>query len=420
MTHTLKFERIEDMTVASQRTRKPFPIKKLTGVAHASQFFEIPDTENVRTAMPKKTVVHDAIYDTIMNRPQQFLELNAGMTFVAKAVRLDKESKTAIFTDINLINGSQTRAMLKKGFDENNSDILANVSFIVTEDEDYIQDISIALNFQNKVKDISILGAQGVFDDLNTIFLGKYGRGVRKSETDESAIVYDTHRVIQIAMVMMSPDLASRHIPAARAQNIFDHPSQLYSSKARCMKYYESFYYAAYPKEGTGKNSDIEFFAFFNQFAATMWMVYESLTSYRYSGRKRHSIFDGVRLHQDKVFANPKTGAPLREEIMTGYSIPVLYSMRGFISAGKNKKTGEWKVVIDTESFNNPKTARGREKARYYINTFREIADENLNNTDQIAKSPDIIYERLLRIANELLLAERSDEALADDDEAVA
>ena len=402
------------MTVASQRTRKPFPIKKLSGVAYASQFFDISDSLNVRTEKDKRSDVHDAIFDTITNRPHQLLELNAGMTFVAKGVKLDKDSKTAIFTDLGLINGSQTRWMLKEAFEETGIDVFTNVQFIVTEDEDYIKDISIALNFQNRVQELSILGALGALNDLNNIFLTKYKKPIRRSETDSGVDFFDTDKIIQVALVMMPDDIAANN--GYKGTAFKSAPVSFYSSKARCRKFYKDIFDKSHPKEGTAKQSDVDFFNFFNLFAAETWRIYEMLIKHQPEGRQRQSIFDGIKLYQDANLLNKKTKNPAYREVVLGYALPVLYSMREYIESNKNKK-GDITIKIDTESFLYPKSKKGRAKARDYINRFRDLAAEQLNDPDEFAKKNGN-WSGLGEISLKLLSAERSEPASDDDEDA--
>jgi AIPR protein len=144
--------------------------KVYSGHARASSVLGLEDNENVREylvdAQGKQkqtpTLVHQAIRKTLRDNPDQFSVLNGGMVIVARGVEVDDKNKVLLLREPSIINGSQTQGELRRYFARRQPDEEFEPSIkyelIVTHDDDLIAEISIARNFQNDVRAISIAG----------------------------------------------------------------------------------------------------------------------------------------------------------------------------------------------------------------------------------------------------------------------
>lgn len=98
--------------------------KVLVGHAPAISVLELPTDENVRDYLleaegrkrRQPTQVHRAIRNTLDNTPHNFSVLNGGISIVAHDYEVDDKRKILKLVRPSIINGSQTKGVLKDYF----------------------------------------------------------------------------------------------------------------------------------------------------------------------------------------------------------------------------------------------------------------------------------------------------------------
>ena len=215
------------------------------GLFNAKDLIDIPVTGNVRDYLKLNiktgehkvnTGVHAQIYDTLLNRPEDFHLLNGGLTLIADAIyERDNNKKRISLVNPQLINGAQTQGVLKTFFNEYNSDINVKVEIIlVTTDElrkELFDDISIARNQQNHVKAISIAGKKKYLDRLDEVT----SVALRKNESQKE--LFDTEKLIQLIFAYMPKDIFKKVFPKRKS---YTDKSFVYSSKSTIFKTYSN------------------------------------------------------------------------------------------------------------------------------------------------------------------------------------
>lgn len=220
-----------------------------SGHAPASSVLALEDDENVREYLVdakgkqkrSPTLVHQAIRKTLADQTDQFSILNGGMVIVARAAVVDDKDRTMRLTRPSIINGSQTQGELRRYFERhgNRPEFVPSIRFevIVTDDDNLIAEISIARNFQNDVKAISIAGRRGQLDDLEAAMRRNIPDArLRKTETDLTADgeFLDTEKIIQVIFALMPEQMLRKLDFAEPANKVFT-----YSQKTRCLKLYQ-------------------------------------------------------------------------------------------------------------------------------------------------------------------------------------
>lgn len=224
--------------------------KVYAGHVHASAVLDLEDNENVREYLVdakgkqkrSPTLVHQAIRKTLDEYPDQFSVLNGGMVLVARATEIDDKARLMKLTAPSIINGSQTQGELQRYFNKyaGNPPVDPSLKFelIVTSDDDLIAEISIARNFQNDVRAISIAGRRGQLDELESaVQVGFPEVRLRKSETDLIADgeFLDTEKLIQTIFAILPSAMMKRLDPQGDPTNkVFT-----YSQKTRCLKLFQ-------------------------------------------------------------------------------------------------------------------------------------------------------------------------------------
>jgi AIPR protein len=224
--------------------------KIYSGHAPSSAVLGLDDNENVREYLvdakgkqrQRPTLVHQAIRKTLTDIPDQFSVLNGGMVIVAKKATVDDAKKTMYLEGPSIINGSQTQGELKRYFEAagGTPEYMPSIRFeiIVTSDADLVAEISIARNFQNDVRAISIAGRRGQLDDLENAMQADFpGTKLRKSESDLTGDgeYLDTEKLIQVILALMPP------VELQQLDDKFDASNKVfcYSQKTKCLKMYQ-------------------------------------------------------------------------------------------------------------------------------------------------------------------------------------
>jgi AIPR protein len=349
--------------------------KVYSGHAPASSVLSLEDDENVREYLvgtqgnqkQAPTLVHQAIRKTLEDQPDQFSILNGGMVIVARAVEVDDKRKILVLQRASIINGSQTQGELNRYFTKyrSSSDFFEpSIKFelIVTTDDGLIAEISIARNFQNDVRPISIAGRRGQLDELEAAVRNENPSAkLRKSETDIADGEYlDTEKLIQVMFALM-PGSVLKPIDedGDTANKVFT-----YSQKTRCLKLFQRLV------DASGENGEFsDVYQYFLDIAGQAWKLY---------GRwKSHPGFRG-------------TGIPSFErengqvaEVPDGIIFPILSAFSAFV--GKSGK--KWEINI-------PDVFDEKELIEAAAQTYMEIAGRN----PQTMGKSKACYSTLLRL----------------------
>ena len=309
--------------------------KVLSGHAPASSFLDLEDNENVReylVDLPGKqkrspTLVHQAIRETLNERTDLFSILNGGICIVARNVEIIERDKVLNLFIPSIINGSQTQGELKRYFRLNDGNPPKNpsVSFqiITTSDDGLIAEISIARNFQNDVRPISIAGRRGELNELEDAIQKIIPKAkLRKSESDVSEEYLDTEKLIQV-LFALSPESIWEAFDESRR---ITSKSITYSQKTRCLKLFETVYQN---KEAPPYK---ELYKFFIDMAAVAWSTYTTW--------KKHDGFIGTRIR----CIERENGRTI-SEVPDGIVFPIIASFSAFI----DKKENRWTLSFPDE-----------------------------------------------------------------------
>jgi AIPR protein len=222
--------------------------KIYSGHAPVTAVLDLEDNENVREYLvdargkQKKspTLVHQAIRKTLKDEPDRFSVLNGGMVIVARSARVEDKEKVIYLDRPSIINGSQTQGELKRFFEKqpDYSDPIPSIKYelIVTDDDDLIAEISIARNFQNDVRAISIAGRRGQLDKLEASMQTLDSNiKLRKSESDLDGEFLDTEKLIQVIFAVLPVEIMKK----IDSQSEIESKVFTYSQKMRCLKLFQ-------------------------------------------------------------------------------------------------------------------------------------------------------------------------------------
>lgn len=349
--YRLPFENCRNITsahdVGSER-------KILVGQAPASSMLGLEDNENVREylvdAQGKQkrspTLVHQAIRKTLDNDAEDFNVLNGGMVIVASAAEIDDKKRELILKNPSIINGSQTQGELRRFYKRYNNepDVEPTIKFeiIVTENADLVAEVSIARNFQNDVKPISIAGRLGQLDALEeALQTVDPSAKLRKAESDlvSDGQFIDTEKVIQVTFALLPEavleEVAGRVDPTNK---VFS-----YSQKTRCLRLFQTLV------EDGPKSAYDDFLAI----APLAWQLYERW--------KAHQGFKGTRIRSIER-ADGKI-----VEVPDGVIFPIVAAHSPFV----RKSNGGWKLAIPSKVYSDNDMIEAAKQAYF------DIADHN-------------------------------------------
>lgn len=304
--------------------------KIYSGHALVSSVLQLEDNENVREYLVdakgkqrrSPTLVHQAIRKTLRDHPDDFSILNGGMVIVARGATVDDKERTIRLEQPSIINGSQTQGELIRYFEEfgGKPDTIPSIKFeiIVTNDDNLIAEISIARNFQNDVRAISIAGRRGQLDELElAVQNGFPGAKLRKSEThltsDDEFL--DTEKIIQVIFSLF-PEAIMRALDnqVDPANKVFT-----YSQKTRCLKLFQKIV----------ENGPGEVYQCCLDLAPIAWKLYQKW--------KSHQGFRGTALR-----SIVRDGSNIID-VPDGIVFPIIAAHSAFVKKGADKK---WTVEI--------------------------------------------------------------------------
>ena len=307
------------------------------GSAPADEFFEVPDDANVREfleaeGVKKRTAVNDAMRDTLENDREIFGVLNGGITITCTKAVVDDKDRVLTLKAPSIINGSQTRGVLKKFFedpDREGDTEYPSISFELIEDDDeeVHAKISVARNYQNKVAPLSVYGRMGVFKDLKDAMQKRDPNiALSESETDAGEGVIDTEKLIQVVTVTV-PDGIKMPRPAVAGTHARPYA---FSQKAVCLKDFDAIM----------KSNDYqEAKKYFLDVAYDVWTLYTSLDT----NQKFKSYFNErkAKARASKTPVKKKDGKVF--EVAQGLKFPIMSAMSLFVKQDGN---GDWSFTV--------------------------------------------------------------------------
>lgn len=323
----LQFDSFRNITSAEDKSRNR---KIFTGQIPARACLDLSTDENVRGYLleaegklrKRQTLVHKAILDTLKNDPADFAVLNGGLVMVARDCEVDESRKVMKLLRPSIINGSQTQGCLKDFYEECEKDgiepesIFISFQLLITDDEDLIAETSIARNYQNDVKDLSIYGRRGRFDELEKAI----GQKLQKDETDLTGI--PTEKLLQVLVALMPDELWRRFKPTEK-----DEPNKVYtySMKAKCLKEFDDIF-----KRKEAADADAaEIYKYFLDTSDSAWSLYQKW--------KNHQGFQGTGIKN--ALAREEDGRTIKE-VQDGMIFPILSALSAFV----DKYNGRWEI----------------------------------------------------------------------------
>ena len=310
------------------------------GQAPVDSFVDLPDHENVRDYIPgsgqiqRRSEVHNAIAESLREKPQTFSALNGGIVIVASGLEMLEDQKRIRLRNPSIINGSQTRGEIRRFIDSLDGEAtLPNVKFeiIITNDEDLIAEVSIARNFQQKVQAISIYGKQGLLDDLAKAFVDKTGdkrilrlkETDRPKETDGVGGFIPTEKLIQVITALIPEQLWK----ATGRPGEYWNKAFAYSSAQGPLKMYAKNVEKSRDEDAAAAK---ELNQFFLDIASDAWALYETWAA--------HPGFNGSNLKHGYGVERDQKGNICR--IYDGMVFPIIAAFSVFVV----KKNGKWTI----------------------------------------------------------------------------
>ena len=199
---------------------------------------------------------------------------------------------------------------------------------IVTADDNLIAEISIARNFQNDVKNLSIAGRRGQLEELEASLQKKFPRlKLQKSETQRPSEDNDylqTEKLLQVIAALLPPELWFR---SGEVNKVYT-----YSAKATCLKDFQEIFKRAKDTSDTENEKFQKIYQFYMDIAAEAHVLYERW--------KSHTKFEGTGLRSIKRGDNGSI-----EEVPDGIIFPILASLAEF--AVQTPKG--WKIEVPAQ-----------------------------------------------------------------------
>ncbi|WP_419227368.1 AIPR family protein [Alteromonas sp. OM2203] len=309
--------------------------KVLTGHMPILEVLKLNTHANVRSYLldvegkkkKVRTAVHRAIENTLENNPDKFSVLNGGVTIVAENYDINEKKRQLTLNEASIINGAQTQGIIKDYFEglKDQSDFPdAHITFelIITTDENLVAEISIARNFQNDVKLLSISGKLGIFTELEkSISSGLDGQKLRTSETDSTEDHMDTEKLLQVMTALIPEELWQ-----GTGRGDTANKNYAYNQKAKCLKEFTELKKKV--DSGNATDEQNELYQYFIDIAPSAWKLYEEW--------KAHPKFVGTRMR-----SIVRDGREI-VEVPDGVIFPILAAISMFIE----KIDGKWQLNI--------------------------------------------------------------------------
>ena len=311
--------------------------KIYVGTAPAPSVLDLPNDENVRDYIPDAggrkrhtlTSVHRAMFDTLRSDASSFAVKNGGVVIVAREVEIDESKRKAKLLSPSLINGAQTQGVLQEFYDDLPAEqeppsVSIKFEIVVTNDDTFIGEVSIARNSQNNVDPLSIAGQKGVLDDLKASMLAANPSWkIRLNETDGGEGFIDTQKLLQVTMALIPPSLW----PIEKDQ---DNPNKVftYSMRAKCLKDFQNLFNVAHTVGQKDHQKAKEVYDFVIEMAPNAWAIYKRW--------KSHQGFIGTFIQQGVVRDGNKI-----VDVADGIIFPILAALSVFVE----RTSSGWALV---------------------------------------------------------------------------
>ena len=307
--------------------------KVYSGHMPARAVLQLTTHENVREYLVeaegkqvrRQTQVHRAIRETLEQDQDRFCVLNGGVTIVARECEADEKERILRLVKPSIINGSQTQGVLKDFFQDNPdaSGIHVKYELVVTDEDDLIAEISIARNFQNDVKSLSIVGRRGQLDELEDSLRKKYPKyRLQKSETEwptDNNQYIATEKLLQVIAALLPAELWFK---PGEVNKVY-----AYNAKATCLKDFQEIYRRAKDKKDPEQDRYSQIYQFYLDIAAQALDLHEKW--------KQHPKFAGTALRSIE-----REGGAIKE-VPDGIIFPIIASLSEFAV----KETTGWRIV---------------------------------------------------------------------------
>jgi hypothetical protein len=351
-----------------------------TGQAPIQAVLGLDTEENVRgyllEAEGRKrrvpTQVHKAIWDTLANRPHDFSVLNSGVVITAFGAEVDENKKTVHLKDASIINGAQTRGIIKDFLAANKDrevpPIHLKYEIIVTEDQELVADISIARNFQNDVMSLSIAGRLGQLDELQeSLRKDDPNAKLRLSETQLADDYILTERLLQVMTALVPPELWLGESGSGGPNKVFT-----YSAKAKCLREFTKTHEAAKDPHAADHQRHRLLYRFYLDIAPKALKLYEHW--------KGNQAFKSSGL---RAIKRDDAGNIL--EVPDGIIFPILASLANFAK----HEGGKWTIEV-------PKLLREAELVEAAKNVYMNMA----GSRPEVMGKSQACYSALYQITN--------------------
>jgi hypothetical protein len=307
-----------------------------TGRMPAAAVLALPTDQNVRDYLVdaegkqrrRWSDVHRAIKKTLLEYPDNFCVLNGGVVIVARQYHVDDAKKSLLLTEPSIINGAQTQGVIRDTFAElvrsGEEPPAVNVTFelIVADDDEIIAETSIARNYQNDVKLVSIVGRLGQLDELEeALRKNEPTLSLRKSETDLSDDYVSTESLLQVITALVPEEIWYRPTDGVSPNKVFT-----YSQKAKCLKDFQAIYTGAHDPKDENHDLYSKVYQFYLDIAGDAYRLYTKW--------KSHQGFAGTGLRS--IEREGRTVV----EIPDGIVFPILASLSAFAM----KTTKGWRI----------------------------------------------------------------------------
>jgi hypothetical protein len=219
---------------------------------------------------------------------------------------------------------------------------------IVTDDESLIAETSIARNYQNDVKAVSIAGRLGQLDELEEAMQNKLpGAKLRKSETQLSDEYISSENLLQVITALIPESLWVRPNDGGSPNKVFT-----YSQRAKCLKDFQETYWKAKDPKDPDHTRHKKLYQFYLDVAADAYQLYLKW--------KTHQGFAGTGLRSIE-----RDGRTI-VEVPDGIVFPILASFSAFAV----KTSNGWAIKP-------PREFKDEELIRVAKTVYLEMADHN-------------------------------------------
>ena len=362
---TLKYIVLRNITTTQL---KELDVQVLIGALNANEILDVLDDKNVRRFKGNEQKAtgqtQQDILSTCENSPELFSLLNGGITITGTACKVDNESKRIVLYNPSIINGSQTRGVLKIFRETSDINIQVKTEFIISPDQDLINELAISRNVQDKVQDISILGKKGAWDPINKA-LEKSPYRILTDESDKSG-GFAPALFIKCAFLLMPRKLWEENLSIAYKKHV------LYSANKKFLWIYNNEIFEK-------RKEKPEIFKFILDISVYSLKLYNELQTHQewkfIPATKKSGIKKDSKSGKIKSVANP-------------WIFPLMAAYSVFVTNEKNK----WSINIPSDFSPKPYMEM------LYNDFYKEVKDVNqLGKNHAIYSMLEVMFNDLKR-----------------------